>query len=337
MTERRRSRQLAAPLDLDVFEKYVAIAMSMISRNSHTQSAYWLDVRAWLAFCSAHRVDPYTPTRQAVAAWLESMVQGKVAPRTRGRRMSSLCSIYCELRREMVNVNGEPIPPVVTVPNPFSVEDGPRREGTPASLAPTPVLNPEVMMKLIETCEDDPLGVRDRAMLRVLWATGIRRSSLVDMHIERLRWLPARAGGGCETDVFGKGGKVIKIWIRGQAAIDLKTYVKLLGQSKLKTGPLWRSRRAKLTPMGIWHVVRHRAELAGVTERVSPHMFRVAFLTYNEVGLEAKQQAAGHADPATTRGYDRAEWRGTDPTARWWKPWKPRAWVLDYPYLEQHA
>ena len=316
MTERRRSHQLATPLDLDVFEKYVAIAMSMISRNPHTQAAYWRDTRAWLSFASAYKVDPYTPTRQAVAAWLESMVQGEVASRTRGRRMSSLCSIYRELRREMVNLNGEPIPPVVTVPNPFSVEDGPRREGTPTSLVPTPVLTPETLVKLVETCEDDPIGVRDRAMLRVLWATGIRRSSLVDMQIERLRWLSARAGGGCETDVFGKGGKTIKVWIRGQAAKDLKTYVKLLAESKLKTGSLWRSRRARLTPMGVWHVVRHRAELAGVTERVSPHMFRVAFLTYNGAGLEAKQQAAGHADPATTRGYDRAEWRGREAFAK---------------------
>jgi integrase/recombinase XerD len=312
MAERRRSRQLAAPLDLDVFEKYVAIAMSMISRNPHTQAAYWRDMRAWLAFSTARKVDPYTPTRQAVAAWLESMVTDKVAPRTRGRRMSALCSIYRELRRGMVNANGEPIAPVVTVPNPFSVEDGPRREATPASLAPTPVLTPEILVRLVDTCEADPIGVRDRAMLRVLWATGIRRSSLVDMQIERLRWLPARAGGGCETDVLGKGGKMIKIWIRGQAAKDLKAYVELLGRSKLKTGSLWRSRRAKLTPMGVWHVVRHRAELAGVTERVSPHMFRVAFLTYNGAGLEAKQQAAGHADPATTRGYDRAEWRGRE-------------------------
>ena len=54
--------------------------------------------------------------------------------------------------------------------------------------------------------------------------------------------------------------------------------------------------------------ITKRAERVGAY--LTPHMLRVAFITYNPAELEAKQDAAGHADPATTQGYDRNAWKG---------------------------
>lgn len=321
-----RNRQLAAPGVDERFEFFVAMAMSQITRNRNTADAYWRDVAHWLAFCRARGIDPQTPRRHEVAIWMDDMIAADVAPKTRARRVSALCSVYRELRRELRHPDGHVIAPVVVVPNPFSVDEGPRRERRAAALQPTPVADPEIVQAMLATCEPAPgaapdlFDLRDRALIRVLWATGIRRSSAVDMLIERLTMrIPgtgSTAPAGFETSVLAKGGKRVRLWIRGEASTALAAYLEALADAGIAAGPLWRGHKGGLTPRGVATVLRRRAELAGAQGRISPHMMRVAFLTFNEAGLEARQDAAGHADPATTRGYDRAAWRGREAFAK---------------------
>lgn len=316
---RRPGRELAQPIQLGTFEYEVALAIGQITRNRNTADAYWRDVRHWLRFCAAHTVDLHTPMRHQVAAWMTEMIDAEIAPKTRSRRVSALCSIYRELRRELRRHDGTVLPPPMTVPNPFSVDEGPRRERKAEPLEPTPVAEPEVVAAMIATCDaagvrPDPTATRDRAMIRVLWATGLRRSSVIDMSIERLK--PSSSGDGYETTVAAKGAKRPRIWIRGRAAADLGAWLAELARDGTVSGPVWVGRRGKLTARGVAAILRRRAHLAGATGRISPHMMRVAFLTFNEAGLEARQDAAGHADPATTRAYDRAAWRGREAFAK---------------------
>lgn len=301
-------RGLQLHVETGSFEAMVWLALGQISKNRNTLDAYWRDVQRWLDFCARHSIDPRTPRRQEVSSWIDEMREVGVLPKTRTRRISSLCSVYRELRRELADKDGKEISPVVLVKNPFSVDDGPRRErGNPRR--PTPVARPDVVSKLLATCDDSPLGVRDRALIRVLWATGIRRSSAVAMTLDALE---EDRDGGYLLTVEAKGDKNVRILIRGQAAIALAGWISVLGEAGLRTGPLWRTKRGALTERGIWSMLRKRADRAKVTGRVSPHMLRVSFLTYNRAGLEAKQEAAGHADPATTRLYDRSAWKGRE-------------------------
>lgn len=319
-TRKKPERALATPINLGTFEHLVALALGQITRNRNTADAYWRDVRHWLAFCGARAVDPHTPMRHQVAAWMQDMAEAEVAPKTRARRVSALCSVYRELRRELRRHDGTVIPPPVTVPNPFSVDDGPRRERKAEPLDPTPVAEPEVVAAMLETCEPAAGGVRaladtrDRALIRVLWATGIRRSSVIDMTIERLKPGPDR--DGYETTVAAKGGKRPRIWIRGTAALALADLLAELAREGIASGPVWIGRRGKLTARGVAAILKRRARRAHAAGRISPHMMRVAFLTFNESSLESRQDAAGHADPATTRSYDRAAWRGRDAFAK---------------------
>jgi integrase/recombinase XerD len=303
-----KQRQLSRHVETETFRAFVALAIAQISTNPNTANAYSRDVDKWIAFCQAHDINVLTPRRQEVAEWVAEMIAAGIAPKTRTRRVSALCSVYRELRRDLADKDGKSIPPVVLVVNPFSVDDGPRREANAHALTPTPVAHKETVQALLGACDALPLGVRDRAIIRVLWGTGIRRASLVAMMIERLE----RVDGGFETVVLGKGNKQIRIRIRGAAARELTAWLGVLRESGIVKGPLWRAKFAPLTTSGVWHAIRRRAVAAKIVERISPHMFRVAFITYNKASLEAKQEGAGHADPATTKGYDRTQWRGRE-------------------------
>jgi integrase/recombinase XerD len=302
-----KKRGLQLHVETGSFEAFVALALGQISKNWNTLDAYWRDVRRWLDFCARHNIDPHKPRRQEVSLWMDEMREAGVQAKTRTRRISSLCSVYRELRRELTDKHGKEIAPVVLVKNPFSVDDGPRRERGNAR-RPTPVARPDVVQKLLATCDASPLGVRDRALIRILWATGIRRSSACAMTIDALE----EDRDGYQLDVEAKGAKNVRILVRGTAATDLAAWLETLRAAGITKGPLWRTKRAQLTERGIWWMLRTRADRAKVSGRLSPHMLRVAFLTFNRAGLEAKQEAAGHADPATTRMYDRTAWRGRE-------------------------
>lgn len=299
-------RGLQLHVEHGTFEAMVALAIGQISHNRHTVDAYWRDVMRWLDFCHRRNIDPRAPRRQEVSAWMDEMREAGVKPKSRARRMSSLCSVYRELRRELTDREGNEIQPVVTVRNPFSIDDGPRRErGNPGR--PTPVARPDVVQAVLATCDDSVIGVRDRALMRVLWATGIRRSTAAGMTVECLEQDREGYAAVLET----KGSKQIRILVRGKAAGALSAWLETLKKDGITSGPLWRTKRGEMTPHGIYWMLRKRASKAKVPG-ITPHMLRVSFLTYNKAGLEARQDAAGHADPATTRMYDRAGWKGRD-------------------------
>ena len=211
--------------------------------------------------------------------------------------MSSLSSLYRELKRRKA-IDG---------PNPFSVDDGPKREKG-AVEEPTPIATPEVVRKVLATCDVTTLlGVRDTAIIRALWSTGMRRVSLLSMTQERL----ARDPLGYVATVIKKGGETQRVLLKGKAREALDRWLVILRDSDLKTGKIWREEDAKLlVEHNLNRALERRAKLVG--EYLTPHMLRVAFLTYNPADIEAKQDAAGHADPTTTQGYDRNAWRGRE-------------------------
>lgn len=269
-----------------------------LTRSPNTKLAYWNDVRHWLAFCEILDIDPKDPHEDAAALWIESMTREGAAPKTRARRIAGLCSVYRRLaagRRERI-----------AAWNPFSAEQGLVREKALA-VEPTPVAPPEAIGKILATCDDSELGKRDAALIRILWATGARRASVVGMTFERLQ----QDRGAYIAQLVGKGQKDVRVLIRGKAASALTAWLKVLRDAQLTKGEIWRGKRSVMTARQLDRMLRRRAQIAKI-EPVSPHMFRVAFLTYNPAGLEAKQDAAGHADPATTRLYDRASWRGRE-------------------------
>jgi integrase/recombinase XerD len=294
---RRRPQQLQRLVASSPFEAHVAGAIAKISASDATRAAYRRDFDHWSKFCGEYGIDREAPLEDAATAFVEWMKREEEASTTRARRMSSLSSIYRELRRRKA-IDGA---------NPFSVDDGPKREKV-AVEEPTPIATPDVVRKVLSTCDlKTLLGVRDAAIIRSLWSTGMRRVSLLSMTQERL----ARDPLGYVATVLKKGGETQRVLIKGRAREALDRWLVILRDSDLKTGKIWREEDASpLVEHNLNRALERRAELVG--EYLTPHMLRVAFLTYNPADVEAKQDAAGHADPTTTQIYDRSAWRGRE-------------------------
>jgi integrase/recombinase XerD len=277
------------------FAQHAMAACYSLSASLNTRRAYWTDVRRWLEFCDRRGLEPFRPPEIAVAMWVEQMKLDNEAPKTRSRRVSALSSIYDQLRRQKV----------VDV-NPFSVDVGPKRERALA-IKPTPAASADAVLAIAEACADGtPEGLRDEAIVRILWATGARRASVAGMTHERLQ----REGKDFVALLRAKGDKDVRVLIRGRAAEALHRWLTVAPPGR--RGHLWCSTSgAALVEKDIWKIVRSRARQAGIEESITPHTFRVSFLTINPAALDAKQDAAGHADPATTRLYDR-KWRGRE-------------------------
>lgn len=275
------------------FDQAVAVALAEISAVENTRKEYRRDVDRWVAFCRDREVDPVAPVDGAVVAWMESMRDA--SPKTRARRISALSSVYRELRRKGVVES-----------NPFSTEEGPRRAKAPPN-EPTPIATPDVVRRVLGTCGDDLDGIRDAAMIRLLWSTGMRRVSLLSMTFERLQ--PDRMGYVAE--VIKKGGDTQRVLIHGKAHLALERWLQILRDGGFKRGSLWRRRTGEpMSEREVNRAIEKRARAIG--GELSPHMLRVSFLTYNPAGLDAKQDAAGHVDPKTTKMYDRESWRGRE-------------------------
>lgn len=299
------------------FAASLRAAVRSVSPSKNTQDAYWVDARKWLAFCERRSVSPVPPSatdaqdkgRRAallgvVSDWVDEMTPpenavekapGQVSSKTRARRLAALSSLYGDLKRHDSEVF-----------NPFSPESGPRRE-TALRETPTPLASGSIAQALVDRCVADSSieGRRDEAILRILWATGMRRSSIVSLTKERL----TPDGDAYQAEVVAKGKRMVHVLIRGKAAEALRTYMAVTAAR----GAIFRRHNGvPMTGQDVYRVVRRRAEEAGGLEGISPHSFRASFITFGGAGLEERSEAAGHAGTDITKEYDRASWRGKE-------------------------
>ncbi len=147
-------------------------------------------------------------------------------------------------------------------------------------------------------------GIRDKAMLELMYATGIRVSELISLTINSINWQV----GYLITIGKGKKERIVPI---GKTAIDsLDRYVKNIRQKISKentTNTLFLNRYGRgLTRQGFWKIVRKYVNKAGLQKKVHPHTFRHSFATHLLEGgadLRSVQVMLGHADISTTQIY----------------------------------
>ena len=150
---------------------------------------------------------------------------------------------------------------------------------------------------------ESSIGLRDRAMLELLYATGLRISELVNLGMASIN---LRQG---VVRVAGKGGKERLVPVGQEALAWVARFVRegrplLFGE---RTGALFPSRRGRpMTRQTFWHAIKRHALKAGISRSISPHTLRHAFATHllnHGADLRAVQMMLGHADLSTTQIY----------------------------------
>jgi integrase/recombinase XerD len=194
----------------------------------------------------------------------------------------------------------------------FALREGLATRDVPALVdAPRPgsylpdVLAPDDVERILDAPPaDDPIAIRDRAILELLYGCGLRVSELVGLDTDRVD-LP-----GQQVRVIGKGNKERRVPMGDEARERLHRY---------RTGPRAEWTAARPTPAvfvgkrgnrlsreSVWRVVKRWTEAAGVDERVTPHTFRHSFATHLLEGgadLRVVQALLGHASISTTQLY----------------------------------
>lgn len=174
-------------------------------------------------------------------------------------------------------------------------------------------LSEQATRRLLESVdpEEIPFGARDRAMLEMLYGSGLRVSELVNLKAQQVDWEESF------LRVSGKGGKTRYVPLGGKAAFSLRRYLErarpcLLAADRREDVLFLSNRGSRLTRERIRQIIKERALAAGLTENVYPHLMRHSFATHlleHGADLRVIQDMLGHADLATTQVYTHVEQR----------------------------
>jgi integrase/recombinase XerD len=285
---------MASPLDpaLDLFLVHVRVEKGLAANSVE---AYGRDLRRYLDDLAAQGVSDWRQARREhLLAHLDALVRGGLSSRSQARALSAIRSLH----RLLVAERLAELDPTEDV-------DGPR----PSRKLPQ-LLSREEVERLLAApnANRTAAGVRDRAMLELLYATGLRVSELIGLGVNDVqletRMLLAR----------GKGSKERIVPVGAPAAEAVKRYLAaarpalLHGRTSKDLFVTPRGRR--MTRQGFWKLLARYARAAGIRRRISPHKLRHSFATHLLSGgadLRAVQAMLGHADVTTTQIYTHVE------------------------------
>ena len=272
---------------LDLFLAWLAVEKGL---SANTRSAYAADLGRYLDYLeSLHHDTPDSVQSSDVAAFLGQERERGLPPRSRSRLLSAIRMFHRFLLIERYATT-----------NPSSLIESPR---SPKKL-PVFLSMDEVERLLNATRGTRPDDIRDRAMLELLYATGLRVSELVHLQQREVNL----AVGYLMT--LGKGNKERLVPIGATACHRVTDY---LEQVRSKQDPdntrphLFLSRLGEaMTRQAFWNIIKKRALLAGIARSISPHTLRHSFATHllaNGADLRSVQIMLGHTDLSTTQIY----------------------------------
>ena len=285
-----RPEQVLDPLA----ERYLSHLRVEGGLATNTLEAYRRDLSKLQAFLSRHRLHMNAPVSPPqLVGFLASLKAEGLSPASMARTLSAMRGWFGFLVRERIaDIN--PTRDLATA------RRGTRLPSTLTMQEVTALLE----LPAVQTVED----ARDRTMLELMYASGLRVSELVALEVVRLD-----LAVGC-LRVHGKGSKERLVPI-GEAARDALVHyldhVRPVILQRRSSRALFVSRRGgPLTRQAFWKIVRQRARRAGITKPISPHMLRHSFATHLLEGgadLRAVQAMLGHANIATTQIYTHVE------------------------------
>jgi integrase/recombinase XerD len=278
-------------------EEYLAWLLVERGRSAHTLSAYRHDLAAFEQWAVEAGIDPTAPSTGEVERYLEGLRAGGLGPAAVARATTALRGLF----RFLVDEGVGTVDPTAEVRSPKL----PRR--LPKALA-----EQEVLALLAAAGGPEPIDLRDRALLELLYATGARISEAVGLSLGDL----SRDDG--LVSLFGKGSKERLVPIGGPAQSALERWLGPGGRPYMEPARWARrsdaeavflnARGSRLSRQGAWAVVRGRAERAGLGQVVSPHVLRHSCATHmlaHGADIRVVQELLGHVSITTTQIYTR--------------------------------
>lgn len=275
--------------DLAAVERFLDALWSERGLSRQTLASYGSDLKLFARWLRARGSMLERARRDEVLAYLAERVQQGARPRSTARMLSSFRRYYRWLLREG-RLREDPTARV----------DAPRL-GRPL---PHALTESQVEALLDAPPVDEPLGLRDRAMLELMYAAGLRVSELVGLE---LQGLGLRQG---VVRTLGKGGKERLVPLGDEALDWLERYLadarpELDRSGRCETVFLT-ARGAGMTRQAFWYRVKAHARAAGIREEISPHSLRHSFATHllnHGADLRVVQLLLGHSDLSTTQIY----------------------------------
>ena len=257
--------------------------------SDNTRSSYRSDLALFNGWLQERGIELPQAGRELILDHLGWRLDNSYKPRSTARFLSGLRGFYRYLLREKL----------IAIDPTLQVEMPQLGRPLPKSLSEADV---EALLKAPDLSE--AIGQRDRAMLEVLYACGLRVTELVSLTLDQIN---LRQG---VLRVMGKGSKERLVPMGEEAVVWLERYLRDGRNGLLNGRPsdvVFPSQRGEqMTRQTFWHRIKHHAQVAGIGKALSPHTLRHAFATHllnHGADLRVVQMLLGHSDLSTTQIY----------------------------------
>ncbi len=272
---------------VEEFIHYLAVERGLAD---NTLDSYNRDLNQFMGFLEKEQVkDVQKATRNVIMSYLLFLQKRGRATATVSRHLAALKSFYHFLLREK-HIEKDPT---------ANLESPKLEKKLPRILSVN-----EVEMLLNQPMGNDSAALRDKAMLELLYATGIRVSELIQLDLSHINLDMGY------VRCFGKGSKERIVPVGSLARRCVSEYlqkgrVKLI-KNKAEQALFVNQHGRRLTRQGFWKIIKKYAKRAGISKQITPHTLRHSFATHlleNGADLRSVQEMLGHADITTTQIY----------------------------------
>lgn len=272
-------------------KEYTSFMTDIRHKSLNTVESYKRDVTQYISYLDGTGVtDISSTTKTTVLSYLLYLQKEGRASSTVSRTLASLRSYYLFMMQ-----NG------VVKSNPTSNLEAPHVE----KKIPKILSGEEVELLLEQPKNCDNKGIRDKAMLELLYATGIRVSELINLDVSDVN-VPM-------SFVRCKGGKKERIIPMGHQAKDalensINNVRKYMVKDENETALFVNCSGARLSRQGFWKLIKYYQHIAGIETDITPHTLRHSFAAHlleNGADLHSIQEMMGHADISSTQVYSR--------------------------------
>lgn len=272
---------------LKEFIHYLAVEKGLAN---NTLSSYSRDLSFFCTYLRQNKVGNLQEVgSEQITDYLYTLQAAGKAAATRSRNLASIRSFYHYLFQEKLVEN-----------NPAVDLQFPRQE----KKLPRILSTQEVALLLEQPDERQVTGMRDKAMLEVIYATGVRVSELISLDLGNIN---LEAGF---LRCIGKGSKERIVPIGTQAVCQVRSYLTgsrpKLARKTSEISLFVNQHGKRLTRQGFWKILKKYARQAGIKKEITPHTLRHSFATHlleNGADLRSVQEMLGHADISTTQIY----------------------------------